>query len=96
MSIYVIGDIQGCFNSFKLLLDNIKFDKTKDILWLTGDIINRGPDSDKMLEWAYKNQNNIKLVLGNHDIHAIAVYYGIRKQEKETLILLITNPKLEK
>ena len=96
MSIYVIGDIQGCFNSFKLLLNKIKFDKTKDILWLTGDIINRGPDSDKMLKWSYDNQNNIKLVLGNHDIHAIAVYYGVRKQEKDdTLDKLLNLPNIE-
>ena len=63
MSDYAIGDIQGCFNSFKLLLEKIKFDKNQDTLWLAGDIINRGPDSDKMLNWAYENQNHIKLSL---------------------------------
>ena len=97
MSDYAIGDIQGCYNSFKLLLEKIKFDKNQDTLWLAGDIINRGPDSDKMLNWAYENQNHIKLVLGNHDLHAIAVYYNIRKQSKsDTLDKLFNNKNSDK
>lgn len=82
MSIYAIGDIQGCFSSFIKLLDKINFDKKTDKLWLVGDIINRGPESAKMLEWIYKNQDSIQIVLGNHDLHLIAVYYKVREIQK--------------
>ena len=82
MSIYAIGDIQGCFNYFIKLLDKINFNKNTDKLWLVGDVINRGPESAKMLDWLYKNQDSIQIVLGNHDLHLIAVYYKIREIQK--------------
>lgn len=82
MSIYAIGDIQGCFDYFIKLLDKINFDKNNDKLWLVGDVINRGPESAKMLDWLYKNQDSIQIVLGNHDLHLIAVYYKVRELQK--------------
>ena len=82
MSNYAIGDIQGCFTKFTQLLEKINFNPNKDKLWLVGDIINRGPESTQMLEWAYNNQDNINIVLGNHELHTIAVYFGIRQQGK--------------
>jgi bis(5'-nucleosyl)-tetraphosphatase (symmetrical) len=88
--IYVIGDVQGCFYSFLKLLANLP---TDDEVWLCGDIINRGPDSLKMLRWVYRNQDKCKLVLGNHDIHAIAVLAGLRKEGKlDTLHDLVAAP----
>ena len=73
--IYAIGDIQGCFYTFLKLLAGLP---DYEEIWLAGDILNRGPESLKMLRWAYKNQKHCKIVLGNHDIHAIAVLNGIR------------------
>jgi bis(5'-nucleosyl)-tetraphosphatase (symmetrical) len=73
--IYAIGDVQGCFYTFLKLVASLPSD---DEIWLCGDIINRGPESLKMLRWVYRNQDRCKLVLGNHDIHVIAVLAGIR------------------
>lgn len=76
MATYVIGDIQGCFHSFQNLLHKIGFDPQQDRLWLVGDIINRGAGSLQMLRWAYEHQDSLDMVLGNHDLHAIAVAEG--------------------
>ena len=54
MANYVVGDIQGCFEEFKNGLELIKFESSKDYLWITGDLINRGPDSLKVLEYVIK------------------------------------------
>ena len=82
MANYVIGDIQGCFDEYSLLLNKIKFDSKKDFIWLTGDLINRGPASLSVLKHVYDNRKVIKTVLGNHDLHFLAVYYGVRKPNK--------------
>ena len=68
MSTYAIGDIHGCLDSFKSLLDHIKFNEDKDTLWLTGDLINRGPKSLATLRFIYSMKDLVKIVLGNHDI----------------------------
>ena len=54
MANYALGDIQGCFEEFKLALEKVNFDKKRDYLWLVGDLINRGPDSLKLLRFLYK------------------------------------------
>ncbi|MFM2344067.1 MAG: hypothetical protein RLZZ210_677 [Pseudomonadota bacterium] len=88
--IYAIGDVQGCFYTFLKLVANLP---TDDEIWLCGDIINRGPESLKMLRWVYRNQDRCKMVLGNHDIHAIAVLSGIRGAGKlDTLYELENAP----
>ena len=56
MANYAVGDIQGCFEEFKEGLELIKFKSSKDFLWITGDLINRGPDSFKVLEYVFKIQ----------------------------------------
>lgn len=76
---WAIGDLQGCFGTFMKLLDAIQFNKQKDTIWLVGDLVNRGEDSLKTLEYVYANQNNFKVVLGNHDLSLISAYYGIKK-----------------
>jgi len=70
MTIYAIGDIQGCFDEFRGLLDKIRFDPSRDQLWCAGDLVNRGPKSLKTLRFI----RNIKAVtvLGNHDLHLLA------------------------
>lgn len=76
MATYAIGDIQGCFHSFQALLSEIGLQPATDRLWLVGDIINRGAGSLEMLRWAYEHQDSLDMVLGNHDLHALAVAAG--------------------
>lgn len=82
MATYAIGDIQGCLEPLQCLLKKIAFNPACDKLWLAGDLINRGPDSLATLRFLYKLRDSITIVLGNHDLHFIAVYYGLRKQGK--------------
>ncbi|QJC29906.1 bis(5'-nucleosyl)-tetraphosphatase (symmetrical) [Enterobacteriaceae endosymbiont of Plateumaris sericea] len=77
MTTYIIGDIHGYYNEFLSLLNKVNFNHKKDKLWLTGDIIARGPDSEKMLFYLYNFQESIRLVLGNHDLYLLALYSGI-------------------
>lgn len=93
MARYAIGDIQGCFATFLQLLDAIRFDPARDELWLTGDIINRGPDSLAMLRWARDHAASLRMVLGNHDLHALAVAAGfVAPHRFDTLAPLLQAP----
>lgn len=76
MATYVIGDIQGCFDPLMDLLTLIKFDSAKDQLWLAGDLINRGPQSLQVLTFLSKLTPSPIVVLGNHDLHLLAVWSG--------------------
>lgn len=78
MAIYAIGDVQGCFYAFQALLSKLDFNPARDRLWLVGDMINRGTGSLEMLRWCVAHQQSIDVVLGNHDLHAIAVAHGVR------------------
>ncbi len=73
MSTYVIGDIQGCYQSFRKLLNKIKFNPNRDRLYLAGDLINRGPESLATMDYVLRYQKAIHCVLGNHDLHFLAV-----------------------
>lgn len=76
MAIFAIGDLQGCYEQFRKLLDLVGFDRTKDRLWLVGDIVNRGPDSLKILRFVKGLTEAVTLVLGNHDLHLLMVAEG--------------------
>ncbi len=78
MARYAIGDIQGCYYSLMHLLAQVQFTPGRDQLWLVGDVINRGAGSLEVLRWCYAQRDNLKVVLGNHDLHAIAVAHGVR------------------
>lgn len=82
MTTYAIGDIQGCYHAFQALLTRIAFNPAADQLWLVGDLINRGSGSLEVLRWCYAHQDNLKVVLGNHDLHALVVAYGFVKPHK--------------
>lgn len=93
MATYAIGDIQGCFSSFNHLLEEIGFNPARDQLWLVGDIINRGPDSVAILRWAKQHEASLRVVLGNHDLHALAVAEGfVPPHRSDTLQALLEAP----
>lgn len=74
MATYLIGDIQGCYDSFQRLLEKIHFDSTVDKLWLCGDLVNRGGQSLQVLQLLKSIDHSISTVLGNHDLHLLANY----------------------
>ena len=76
MAVYAIGDIQGCYDPFRHLLDEIEFDPAADTLWLTGDLVNRGPKSLKTLRFVKSLGDSAITVLGNHDLHLLALSAG--------------------
>ncbi|AAQ61727.1 symmetrical bis(5'-nucleosyl)-tetraphosphatase [Chromobacterium violaceum] len=86
MAIYAIGDIQGCFEPFQQLLRLIDFNPGKDTLWLTGDLVNRGPQSLEVLRWVFQHQDQVEMVLGNHDLHLLAVSEGFGKIHRDDTI----------
>lgn len=94
MARYAVGDVQGCFYSFEALLAQINFDPEQDVLWLVGDIINRGTGSMQMLRWCYEHQAQLRVVLGNHDLHAIAVAHGLKSAHRsDTLGEIFDHPQ---
>ena len=72
MSTYLVGDIQGCYDSLQHLLQKINFDPASDRLWPCGDLVNRGGQSLQVLRLLKSIENSVSTVLGNHDLHLLA------------------------
>lgn len=83
MATYVIGDIQGCFDELLQLLKLIEFNPRQDYLWFCGDLVNRGPKSLEVLRFVRDLGDRAITVLGNHDLHLLALYYQ-KKPIKES------------
>ena len=97
MSTYVVGDIQGCLKPLKCLLKEVEFNPKKDVLWSVGDVVNRGPKCLKTLRFLYKMRKNLVMVLGNHDLHLLAVAAGARAPSRsDTLDKILQAPDRDK
>lgn len=86
MAYYAVGDVQGCFGELQNLLNRIDFNYGKDTLWLTGDIVNRGPQSLETLRFVKQHDTCMQTVLGNHDLHLMAVAFAGAKLKKNDTI----------
>ena len=93
MTVYAIGDIQGCYKPLMKLLKKVKFTAGSDELWCVGDLINRGPKSLDTLRFLSDIDDSVEVVLGNHDLHYLAIYYECAPaRSKDTLQSLLDAP----
>ncbi len=96
LATYAIGDIQGCYESLCCLLNEIKFNPANDTLWVAGDLVNRGPESLKVLRYIKSLGKSAKVVLGNHDLHLLAVARGAQaRKRKDTFNDILDAPDVE-
>ena len=95
MATYAIGDIQGCFDELVALLDRIDFDSSRDQLWFTGDLVNRGPRSLAVIEFVRELGDGAIVVLGNHDLHLLACGYveDVSPKRKDTFHDVLDSPR---
>ncbi|MEW6984044.1 symmetrical bis(5'-nucleosyl)-tetraphosphatase [Colwelliaceae bacterium 6471] len=82
MALYIVGDVQGCYQELVALMKQVNFNVDNDQLWLAGDIVARGPDSLATIRLIKSMDGNAQMVLGNHDLHLLATYEGIKKVKK--------------
>lgn len=93
MAVYAIGDIQGCHDPLRRLLDLLRFDPVADTLWLVGDLVNRGPRSVEVLRLLHGLSERVVAVLGNHDLTLLAVAAGrVKPKRKDTFHSILDAP----
>jgi bis(5'-nucleosyl)-tetraphosphatase (symmetrical) len=93
---YAVGDIQGCDRELRVLLERLSFSADRDRLWFVGDLVNRGPDSLGVLRRVRSLGDNAIVVLGNHDLHLLAVAHGARHARRsDTLEEVLAAPDRE-
>ncbi|MCC2617817.1 symmetrical bis(5'-nucleosyl)-tetraphosphatase [Aestuariibacter halophilus] len=86
MANYVVGDIQGCYSGLRRLLDKVDFEPSKDTLWCVGDLIARGPESLETLAFLHDLGDSFATVLGNHDLHFLAIHSGLKRAKSSDLL----------
>lgn len=95
MATYVIGDIQGCYDGLRRLLEVVNFEPGRDTLYAVGDLIARGEDSLSTVHFLRSLGSSFCSVLGNHDLHFLAVSQGIKKAKRsDNLQPLLDTPAL--
>ena len=93
MALYLIGDVQGCDEALARLLTHIDFSPSRDTLYLLGDLVNRGPDNAGVLRRLMALGSSAQCLLGNHDLHLLAVSRGVRKPNtQDTVQDILTAP----
>ncbi|AGF49321.1 symmetrical bis(5'-nucleosyl)-tetraphosphatase [Candidatus Kinetoplastidibacterium galati] len=94
--IWAIGDVQGCYDQLRILLSHRIFSDNKNIeLWFAGDMINRGPKSLQTIEYLMNSNKKNVCVLGNHDLHLLATFAGLRKASRsDTLEEILNSPNV--
>ncbi len=93
MANYIVGDIQGCFDELQSLLRSVDFSPSQDTLWLAGDLVARGPKSLETLRFVKALDSSAKVILGNHDLHLLAVSQGIHAvKPKDKTANILTAP----
>ena len=93
MATYAVGDLQGCLQPLKCLLERVNFNPAVDRLWLVGDLVNRGPESLETLRFLYSIRQSLVCVLGNHDLHLLAAWHNVERLKKsDTLREIIEAP----
>jgi len=85
VAVYVVGDIQGCYQQLRQLLDSVTFNPAKDTLWCAGDLVNRGPESLNTLRFLKGLGDACVCVLGNHDLHLLEQVSGSQPYRRDTL-----------
>jgi len=86
MSLYLVGDVQGCFSELQALLKKVNFNPNVDQLYLAGDIVARGKQSLETLRFVKSLGNSAKMVLGNHDLHLLAIHAALKKAKKNDFL----------
>lgn len=91
---YLVGDLQGCCDALERLLATIDFSPSRDHLTALGDLVNRGPQSLAVLQRLAGLGDSASCLLGNHDLHLIAVAHGVREPgSKDTLGAILDSPQ---
>jgi len=91
MAVYAVGDLQGCLDELRELLDQLNFDPATDQLWLVGDLVNRGPKSLETLRFVHSLGTSAITVLGNHDLHLLALALVPGNHEPEADLQAVLN-----